>query len=82
MAANAQQINVHFVHIYRHFAYSLSSIRMVKNSSLSADFSDLSNRLQNSNFIIDKNCTNTQNLLLWLINSLLEKIQIQDPIIF
>ena len=55
MSTNRQHINVVLVYIYRHFADTLRGIGVEEDLSLTADFSNLLDRLDDSNLVVHVN---------------------------
>ena len=80
MAADAHEIDVHLIHIHLYLTRCLCCISVKKNFKLPAELANLFDVLANSNLIVNQNNTDTQHLLLGLNYSLLEELNIKNPI--
>ena len=79
---NAHQIYVQLIHINRYLSNGLSPIGMEENSFFSAELTNFFNILNNSNFVVDIDNTDTKDGNIWLLNSFSEEINIDKSTIF
>ena len=80
MATDAEKVDLGIVDIQRHFSNSLGCIGMEENSSCPANLADFFHWLNDPNFIVNEDSAYTKHLLFWLIDGLLEKLKVNNPI--